>query len=364
MMMNNSNQKNSPSSSENEMRCALIAEHGNDIEKVLSIGTKPKPERNPGELLLRIYSVALAPGDVRVMKGDCDLFQSPGTFPYIPGGDLAGVVEEADADSRFQKGDEVIAMFEPPRPLNALAEYAVVKEKFAEIKPTQISWMDAPCLTSSAVSAFFASKQYITEGSRILILGGSGGVGMFLIQFAKLANASFIATTSTEDESRLQALGADQVINYRLQDWWDIPEFEDSPFDVIFDLGVGNKDAWHVAKNYSMIKKRDGNFVTFSGHNPNPILQNYFQVVGMMANISTRMLTSRIWPYHPDYTWHMGLDLQPNTLKEIIKFVQTGQLKVEMDPLSPLPFTKEGLARGFQLMTARRAHGKVVVMIA
>jgi NADPH:quinone reductase-like Zn-dependent oxidoreductase len=80
--MNNSNQEISPSSSEKEMRCALITEHGNDIEEVLPIGTKPMPERNPGELLLRVYSVALAPGDVRVMKGNCDLFQSPGTFPY------------------------------------------------------------------------------------------------------------------------------------------------------------------------------------------------------------------------------------------------------------------------------------------
>lgn len=348
------------------MRCALIAKHGNDIEQILTIGTKQKPRRTKqGELLVRVYSVALAPGDVRVMKGDCDLFQSPGAFPYVPGGDFAGVVEEADDDSsRFKKGDEVIVMFEPPRPVDALAEYAVVKEKCAEIKPTGISWADAPGLTSSAVSAYFASQKYITEGSRILILGGSGGVGMFLIQFAKLAKASFIATTSTEQESRLHALGAHKVIDYRQVNWWEIPEFEDAPFDVIFDLGVGLKETWNIAKNYSIVKKPHGKYVSFSGHNPNMILHNYFQVLGMMARVSTRMLSSRMWPYHPKYTWHQGLDLQPSTLKEIIEMALTGQLKVELDPSSPLPFTKEGLVKGFQLMASRRAHGKVIIMIA
>lgn len=106
-----------PSSSKSTMNCCLIAAHGEDIDKLITIGEKPKPIRSKGELLLKVHACALAPGDIRVMKGHCDFFQSPGKFPYTPGGDVCGVVEEADALSRFRKGDAVVAMFEIPRPL-------------------------------------------------------------------------------------------------------------------------------------------------------------------------------------------------------------------------------------------------------
>jgi NADPH:quinone reductase-like Zn-dependent oxidoreductase len=117
-------------SNQETMKSVVIAAHGTDVDKLLSItNQRPKPLlRNKGELLVQVHACALAPGDVRVLKGDCDFFQSPGEFPYIPGGDLAGVVAEADEDSRFHQGDQVMCMFELPRPLHGLSEYALVNE--------------------------------------------------------------------------------------------------------------------------------------------------------------------------------------------------------------------------------------------
>lgn len=201
------------------MRCVLVAAHGTDIDKLLSITSdRPKPVRKKGELLVRVQACALAPGDVRVMKGDCDFYQSPGSFPYTPGGDLCGVIEEADPDSRFKTNDTVVAMFELPGPLNGLAEYAIVKESNAELKPESISAIDASALTSSSLTALLAAKKHVKEGDRVLVLGGSGGVGTFFVQMARNATASYIASTST-DKEMLQSLGVDRVIDYTKEKW-------------------------------------------------------------------------------------------------------------------------------------------------
>jgi alcohol dehydrogenase len=350
-----------------KMKAALVASHGDDIEKLLSISnTHPIPVvRNPRELLVKVHACALAPGDIRVMKGHCDFFQSPGTFPYIPGGDLSGVVVRADASSRFKAGDEIVAMFDLPRPLNGLAEFAVVKESNAEIKPPALSWSEGACVTSSAVTALAAAKKYISEGDRVLILGGSGGVGTALVQLArKYSKASYIVATST-DKALLMSLGADRVVNYREECWWEIADFEDNSFDVIFDLGVGRKQAWTAAKNYSILK-RNGKFVTLSGHNPEFKIHNAWQAIGLPAVMFGRTMGSACWPYIPKYVWYInGLEVvEGETLKELLRLVADGKLRIVFDPISPLPFSVDGIQRGFELMNARRAHGKVVVNVA
>jgi NADPH:quinone reductase-like Zn-dependent oxidoreductase len=354
------------------MKCALISSHGDDIDELLSMSNnypKPKLERKKRELLIKVHACALAPGDIRVMKGHCDLFQSPPEgFPYVPGGDVSGIVQEADPHSRFKKGDRVFAMFELPRPVHGLAEYAIVKEANAEIIPDGIDFLEAAALTSSAVAASIAANEHVRPGSRVLILGGNGGVGTFLIQYAKkIQNASFVAvTSSTKEPERLVALGVDRVVDYTQQIWYtDIPEFEDDPFDVIFDLGVGRKQAWTAAKSYSsLLKRQTGKYVTFSGHNPELKVHDVWQACGLMAVMYSRMIGSACNPLIPKYVWHNGLDIKDGvTLKEILCHVREGKLELVLDPISPLPFTLDGIRRGFHLMNSRHANGKVVVQI-
>ena len=91
-------------------------------------------------------------GDVRVLAGHCDYFQHPpGGFPYIPGGDISGIVVEADANSCLKSDDKVMAEFELPRPLNGLAEFVSVKEKLVEFAPKSVTLTEAAALPSSAL---------------------------------------------------------------------------------------------------------------------------------------------------------------------------------------------------------------------
>lgn len=142
------------------MRCILIPSHGTDIDKLVYMRKDyPRPVKRKGEALIKVHACALAPGDVRVMTGHCDYFQEPPSFPYIPGGDISGIIVEADKTSRFKPGDKVMAEFELPRPLNGLAEYMSVKENLIERAPKNIPLMEAAALPSSALSAMVVAKR-------------------------------------------------------------------------------------------------------------------------------------------------------------------------------------------------------------
>jgi len=337
-----------------KMKCILASAHGEDIDSLLSMcDNYPIPTRKKGQVLIKVSACALAPGDVRVLAGHIFLQEPPGGFPYIPGGDVSGVVVEADATSRFKAGDLVVAMFELPRPLNGLAEFIAVKESLVELASTNIP-------LSSALSAMTAANKYCSEGDRVLVLGGSGGVGCFLIQLLKARGASFIATTSSQRELML-SLGADVVINYQNENWFENSDLlKGRQFDLIIDLAVGY-DAWQKARHSKLLKTSGGKFVAMTSDNALVEAHNWWQLTTVFVPMQWRELWTRFWPSCPAYIWHNGLDVKPGDLANVTKLVEDGTVKIVLDPISPLPFTEKGVKQGFAIMQKRCAHGKVVI---
>ena len=286
------NKYRAPKTISSSMMCIHGAAHGDDISNLISMSTTAIPVLNKqDEILVRVQACSLAPGDVRVLKGHCDYFQEPpGGFPYIPGGDLAGVVVQVNETSRFKVGDSVIAMFELPRPCGGLAEYATVKEVNAEIAPTSVGPVKASCLTSSGVAALCAAKKDIRPGDRVLVVGGGGGVGSLFVQLARLYGASFVAATST-DASLLQSLGVDRVVDYRKEHWWEISEFRSNPFDLILDA-VGGRESWIHAVNSGVIKNgwKSGRYIAMIGDEPHMQIHDLWQTFLFVTNLQGRCL--------------------------------------------------------------------------
>ena len=351
------------------MKCILIPSHGEDIDKLLTLSDNfPKPIRKPGQVLIKVQACALAPGDIRVMKGHCDYFQHPRGFPYIPGGDISGIVEESDESSRFKKGDRVLCMFEIPRPLDGLAEYACAKESLVEKIPETISFFDAAALTSSALAAYNTAESFIKTGDRILILGGSGGVGTLLIQMAKNKGVSYIATTTT-DEALAHSWGADFVINHKQQNFWDIAQFKKTPFDTVIDLGVGRYESWKEAKDSGVLKAftKGGRYVTISGDEPEMKIHGAWQTFTFMMSILPRVVWTRMWPFVPRYCYHMeALEVKEGVFRSIIDLVQEEKLRVVIDPRSSIGTSLDlgAIKKAFHVMNKRAGHGKVVIQVA
>lgn len=173
-------------------------------------------------------------------------------WPRVYGFDFSGVVQEVGKDvTRFAVGDEVFGMIAgvPERDRGCCAEYVVVDADVCAIKPKSVTHEQAaavPLVSITAVMMLEACGLKIhtssptTDGPRVLVLGGAGGVGSVAIQLAKsLFNASFVATTASPGRKTklCESLGADRVVNYRSTKFEEALASDDQRdlFDAVLD---------------------------------------------------------------------------------------------------------------------------------
>jgi len=315
-------------------------------------------------MLIKVHACALAPGDCRLLTGKTDKFQLPQSGrPYVVGSDVAGeVVETHPSEEYFQVGDKVVSRFDEPQPNGGCAEYRLVKTSLSEKAPETISAVEACTLPASAMAAKNVAQQFVKNGDRVLILGGSGGVGTFLCQYVKLQGASFVAATTTQAEL-VKGLGVDRAIDYQTENWWQVEEFQgDGNLDVVIDLVNGNN--WQRGACSGKALKRKARYVQLlSGVETEIDISNTFAMMRFMAGMMGRTLVSKCHPNRP--TWHVpeALELQPGFLKELFQDIDQKRIRVVLDPASPFPFTQEGVRSAMSLQKSIHAHGKVVIKI-
>ena len=175
----------------------------------------PTPTANGHDLLVRIEAVGLNPVDTKVRP-------AAGAEPKTLGFDAAGVVEAiGDAVTLFKIGDLVYYAGDITRP-GSNADYQLVDERIAAIRPTSIDAAAAAALPLTSLTAWESlfdrlhiDPEADNSGKSILIIGGAGGVGSLGIQLAKMAGLTVIATASRPESSTwCESLGADHVVNH------------------------------------------------------------------------------------------------------------------------------------------------------
>ena len=320
---------------------------------------------NKDEVLIKVLACALAPGDVRVLSGKTDWIQLPkGGHPYVVGSDVSGIVVASNNKNKrkFKPGDYVVSRFELPGPVGGLAEYRVVKASLTEHCPKSIDPIQACGLTASAMAAKKIVSQCMKKGDRALVIGGSGGVGSSVLQYLKLQGAAYIAAVSTQD-TLCKSLGADRVIDYRNENWWEMDEFQDEPFDIVFDM-VGGEN-WEKGACSGRAIKRKGKYVMLPpGVQSDIELHGWADMVAISCQWMWLMLSTRLSRKIPRCVMPDGLDLQDGDLRELLQDVAEGRLQPVLDPSSPFEFTEAGVRQAFHLQKSCHAHGKVVVKVA
>lgn len=226
------------------MKAAMLRKHGNRDQINLEQISIPEPA--PDQVRLSVRACALNWLDVGIRRGP-KFGEIP--LPLIGGADVAGVVEQIGSDvSGWQIGDEVLVY-----PLvtcgicefcrrgepttcpehqiigehidGGLAEYVVVPARNLIHKPVNISFAQAAAIPVVFMTAWhmLISVGQLRAGESVLILGAGGGVASTGIQIAKYAGAKVFTTTSTTEKAqRAQQLGADEIFNYREEDWVDM----------------------------------------------------------------------------------------------------------------------------------------------
>lgn len=206
----------------------------------------PVPTPREGEMLVSVRAASVNPVDYKIREGKYPAVRED-KLPYVLGRDLAGEVESCGPGvTGFAAGDALYALIGIER--GAYAEHVIVKPHEAARQPRSLDRMDAAAVPLAGLTAWQGLFRHggVEDGQRILIHGGSGGVGHFAVQFAK-ARGAFVATTvSTANVAFARELGADQVIDYKTQ------RFEDEvrDIDMVFDLVAGETQerSWRVLR--------------------------------------------------------------------------------------------------------------------
>jgi len=203
----------------------------------LHLTERDDPKPGPGEVLLEMRAASLNYRDLLTVRGHYNPKQP---LPLIPCSDGVGVVAEVgEGVSRVAPGDRVATLFsqrwfsgEPTLdkmratlggPLDGtLAERMVLPEDGVVAIPAHLTDIEGACLPCAALTAWSALFTHgrLTAGQNVLVLG-TGGVSLFALQFAHLAGARVIATSSSDEKlERARTLGADAGINYREHENW------------------------------------------------------------------------------------------------------------------------------------------------
>jgi NADPH:quinone reductase-like Zn-dependent oxidoreductase len=199
-----------------------------------------------GEILIKVRAASVNPVDYKIRSGKYPAVKED-RLPYILGRDASGIVEKCGAGADvFRVGDEVFGIVGIHG--GGYAQKVVMAQDAVAAKPANLDHVQAAAVPLAGQTAWQGLFRYgaVQSGQRILIHGGSGGVGHFAVQFAKARGAHVTATVSTDNVDFARELGADVVIDYKKE------PFEQAvrDLDMVFDLidGETRQRSWGVLK--------------------------------------------------------------------------------------------------------------------
>ncbi len=310
----------------------------------------PRPVLKSDELLVKVHAASVNPIDNMIPTG---LFKPVLHFrlPATLGSDLAGVVTEVGSHvTRFKPGDAVFAsVFDLGT--GAIAEFAVVPERAAALKPDNLDFVQAASIPMVGLTSWQALKERanLQAGQKVFIPAGSGGIGTFAIQLAKHLGASVGTTTSTGNVDLVRRLGADEVIDYRQQKFEDILR----SYDVV--LGTVKGDT--IEKSIAILKPK-GKIVSLVGPLDPAFARtkrlNFFLtfVFRLMSHKILRLARRRDIAYSFLFVRPDGAQLS-----ELGKLLEAERVRPVIDKV----FSFERALDAFAYLAQGHAKGKVVI---
>lgn len=214
------------------------------VNKALSMTERDKPVPAEGEALIRIHAAGINRPDIFQRMGN---YPPPPGVTDIPGLEIAGVIETAPNGSSVKPGDKVVALVAG----GGYAEYAAVPLGQILLLPNGFDFVQGAALPETFFTVWtnlFDSGQ-LKRGERILIHGGSSGIGTAAIQIAKLFDCTVYTTAGSVEKCKAcEKAGADFAINYKEEDFVEeVLSHAPDGVDVILDMVGGDYYARNIA---------------------------------------------------------------------------------------------------------------------
>ncbi|KAI9799313.1 MAG: hypothetical protein M1825_004806 [Sarcosagium campestre] len=301
----------------------------------------PDPTRN--DHLIRVHATALCARELTWPVSFPEAIYSDNPEKLIvPGYDLAGTVITAPPNSPYSIGDEIYARTPASRPGNC-REYTIARTNEMALKPKTLSWEDAATVPLSVLTAWQALFEHggingpndaNAKGKRVLVTAAAGGVGVWLVQLARVAGLDIVAQIGgLESDKFVRKLGAGDTINYRttgLREWAE----KQNQVDIVVDL-VGGKtleEAWYCVKDGGTLVSI---FEPPQGRQP--------------PGYSKKNIKSLFFIMEPN----------GNQLSQVSNLIEEGKCRPVLDST----WTLEEYEQAFERLDQGHAKGKIVIQI-
>ncbi|WP_433061187.1 NAD(P)-dependent alcohol dehydrogenase [Dactylosporangium sp. CS-033363] len=332
---------------------AIVQERYGSAEELRLIDIDP-PAAGEGEVLVRVRAAAVNARDWHVMRGDPYLarlmmpsnFGPRGPRRAVRGSDFAGVVEAVGPGvTTFEPGDEVYGDLREAD--GTFAELVAVPLGFLERKPAGLTFEQAAAVPLAGTTALLALRDFakLRPGETILINGASGGVGTFAVQVAKAFGATVTGVCSTRNLGLVTELGADDVIDYKRDNFTQAGE----RYDVVLDL-VGN----HALGDLLRAVKPDGRLVLGGGGVSGGGRPTVFGPMALVirAQLAARFGDKRVIPL-------INIAPNPQALATLRHHLESGDITPAVDRTFPL----EKAADAIRYLELDHARAKVVITV-
>ncbi|KAL8943016.1 MAG: hypothetical protein Q9211_001145 [Gyalolechia sp. 1 TL-2023] len=321
------------------------------LEKNLTlIPSTPLPEPKPDQHLVQVIATALNPVDYKVAE-------IPGVTrfaiskPATPGIDFAGSIVRPATGSSLKVGQLVFGVCGTTSMAGgALREFSVSGMKSTVAIPDGVDPVDAATVGIAALTAYQSIVPHVKVGDKIFINGGSGGTGMFGIQFAKAVGCHVTTTCSTANVDLCKSLGADEVVDYK----------EQKVLDVLLRKAKAQQNFDHAVDNVGSDEKlalqcheflRSGAKMVIVGGDPS------LKAVGSMLKLKllpgflggVKGNVETFWP-----------EQKAEDYQQIGEWMKDGKVKVVIDRKFPF----EQAPQAFERLKTGRARGKIVIDVA
>jgi len=304
---------------------------------------KPTPKDN--EVLVQVHAASVNAAELHLLRGKPFLMRLMGFGLLKPkhtilGAAMAGRVEAVGRNvTQFQPGDEIFGDLTKCG-VGAFAEYVCATEDALALKPANVTFEEAAAVPLAAVTALqgLRAKGQIKLGQQVLIYGAGGGVGTFAVQLAKSFGAQVTAVCSTRNVDMIRSLGADQVIDYTLEDFTT----NGQRYDFIFAV-----NGYHSIFDYKRALKPKGVYVFIGGS-----IAAMFQamLLGPVISMTGRQKMASMGVAKPNQK-DLGF------MKELL---EAGKVVPVIERRYPLRETAEAL----RYLEKGHAQGKVVITVA
>ncbi len=331
------------------MRAVIIEEYGGP--EVLRVAERPDPSVRPRDVLIAVRATALNPVDYKIRRGGQRAVVRK-RLPAVLGMDVAGVIVAVGAEvSRFAVGDEVFASPTHRRD-GTYAELVAIDEGAVARRPQGISWEEAAGIPLAGLTAWgcLVSPGRDLAGARVLVQAGSGGVGTLAIQIAKHLGATVATTCSARNAELVRSLGADEVVDYTAERFWErLP-----PQDLCIDA-MGGRERRRLLE----VTRRGGRIASINSDLAHAA-PRFGPYLGLLVSLATLLsFTVRALVTKGVRTSMVVRRSDGEALARIAALVESGAVRPVVDRV----FDLDEIVEAHRYLESGRARGKVVIRV-